>query len=358
MSKTKRHIKIFDQSRNEVIQCYLRMGLIAIVLLAFAVLEVMGRPIDNRQAYFLVFGYLVWVICYYILVKTKPQACAAGRILIIMLADILATAFVMYLAGPLSALFVPLFLWYIIGYGMRFGLFFALVATMATVASWIGLTVLSPYWRAHPYNAGGWLIAFVLIPSYYFLLVKRLHLSLRELNIALQKTEKLACRDTLTQLANRNHFNQQAENLLSQFEKVAILLIDLDGFKSINDLYGHNIGDQVLVAVAKSLKECCGSNRIVGRLGGDEFIIALTYNSVDEIMMLAERSLSDIAGTTANHGKITASIGICCCPQDAQDLSHAKSLADSAMYTAKKQGKNRYCFYADEAVGNVSAVVM
>jgi diguanylate cyclase (GGDEF)-like protein len=153
------------------------------------------------------------------------------------------------------------------------------------------------------------------------------------------------------------HFNTLAETLLKQQAEVAIMLMALDGFKSVNDLYGHNIGDKVLVEVAKTLKDYCGSGCIVGRLSGDEFIIATADSSPEVICQLADRLLTAVAKTTADYGNITANIGICCRSNDAQDLSHAKSLADTAMYTAKRLGKGRYHFYSEDCVQKIATAV-
>jgi diguanylate cyclase (GGDEF)-like protein len=336
-----------ERIHNEVIQSYLRICLISLTLLVFLLQNFFGTPVNNPQAYILILGYLIWVLVYLGWIKIRPQLFATQRVMFIMLCDIMGTAFAMYLTGELSSLFVAVFLWYIIGYGMRFGLEYAVVATGVTVVSWLLLMFFSSYWSAHLYQSFGWLLAIVIIPTYYFVLVKRLHASLRKLNISLAKTEKIASQDNLTGLANRNHFNILTENLLQQERSFAIFLLDLDNFKGVNDKYGHNAGDQLLMDIAKTLKDCCGANCIVGRLGGDEFIIASTETTQNKVCELADRILKNVAEVSSEHGQITASIGVCLCPDDAQDMSLAKSCADAAMYLAKKQGKNRYCFYSN-----------
>lgn len=341
--------RIHNLYRNELTQCYLRICFIIVVLLSFLAMDFFGKPIENKLAYGPVIGYLLWIFCYYVLIRLKPQFFQTTRISLMMLWDISATALTMYLVGPFSAVFVAVFLWYIIGFGMRFGLSFAVAGTVATTVAWISLALTSPYWKSQPYNVIGWQIAFIIIPIYYFLLVKRLHISLQELNIALLKTEKIANRDHLTRLSNRNHFNIQAENLLKQNQEMALFLIDLDGFKSVNDIHGHEAGDKLLVTIANTLKNCCDTNCILGRLGGDEFIIATTDTSPGEVRRLADQILYEVAEASSVFGKITASIGICFCPGDASDLSYGKSLADTAMYSAKKLGKNRYCFSSKDS---------
>lgn len=336
-----------ERIHNEVIQSYLRICLISFTLVVFLLQNFFGKPLNNPAAYRFILGYLIWVLFYFGWIKIRPQLFATQRVMLIMLGDIIATAFAMYLTGELSTLFVAVFLWYIIGYGMRFGLEYAVVATGVTAVSWLLLMFFSPYWSSHLYQSFGWLLAIVIIPAYYFVLVKRLHASLRELNISLAKTEKIASQDNLTRLANRNHFNILTENLLKQARSLAIFLLDLDNFKSVNDKYGHNAGDQLLMDIAKTLTDCCGENCIVGRLGGDEFIIASTEITQDKVCRLADSILKRVAEVSSEYGQITASIGVCLCPDEAQNMSLAKSCADSAMYLAKKQGKNRYCLSSD-----------
>ena len=127
--------------------------------------------------------------------------------------------------------------------------------------------------------------------------------------------------------------------------------MDLDGFKRVNDQYGHKVGDDVLKMVAKALTDCCGSDCIAGRLGGDEFIVATINCSDAELNQLAGSILTAVARMTCAYGNITASIGISRYPQEARDFSHAKALADKAMYAAKKAGKNMYLFYPEIPLG-------
>lgn len=340
---------ILDHNRNEIIQSYFRFALIVLGITAFLLMELSGTPIENRNAYGVLFGYLLWILAYYLLVRCRPEAFLRWRVLIIMITDIGATAMAMYYVGRLSAVFVAVFLWYIIGYGMRFGLTYAVVGAVATSIAWISLTLTSAYWQEHAYLAIGWQVAFIIIPLYYFLLVKRLHISILNLNRALLKTERLANYDHLTQIPNRHYFNSQAEALLKKSQRIALFMIDLDEFKQINDTYGHNVGDQLLVKVARALEASCDNNCILGRLGGDEFIIATSNCELGTIHNRAETILQKITSATAEYGDISASIGICLCPDDAPDLSFGKSLADTAMYCSKKRGKNRYCLYSSMA---------
>lgn len=342
--------RVQDHTRNEAIQCYIRFGAIFIAYLVAALFEPYPFSHDIVSALIYISLYLGTIIFYLLWIKRKPKQFMQQRILIFMFSDILVTSVALHLAGSLSAVFVGFYLWYIIGFGMRFGVRYALIGTILTIIAWTLVFFTSEYWYNHPHQAIGWMLTFISLPLYYFLLVKRLHTTLNQLNTSLEKTEKLANHDSLTGLYNRFYFAKQADEILSNGQQLAIFMLDLDGFKLINDDYGHDTGDQLLICIAKVLRKSCIGKGLVGRLGGDEFIIATVEMDRHQVMSLAEKILSDVATASNEYGQVTASIGICFCPGDAVDLSRAKSCADTAMYTAKKQGKNRYHFYQQQTL--------
>lgn len=203
--------QISDQIRNETMQSYIRIGVITLVFLFFFIQKMINPTIDTEPTSKCALSYLIVIIIHFFWLRFKPQTFINERIMLLMLGDILATALAMFYAGPLSALFVGFFLWYIIGFGMRFGVKYAIVGSLITILAWALLYLYSPYWNEHPYHSLGWLAAFLILPFYYFMLVKRLHTTLKELNVALLKSERLACRDSLTGLANRYHFYSQSQ---------------------------------------------------------------------------------------------------------------------------------------------------
>ena len=126
----------------------------------------------------------------------------------------------------------------------------------------------------------------------------------------------------------------------------ALLFIDLDGFKSINDKYGHNTGDLLLVEVSKKMKSCIREIDTIARMGGDEFVILLSeIASHDEPSIIAERIIDMItkpfhlSGHTCHIG---VSIGISLYPQHSTEMDELLALADKAMYEVKSSGKNNY----------------
>jgi diguanylate cyclase (GGDEF)-like protein/PAS domain S-box-containing protein len=162
----------------------------------------------------------------------------------------------------------------------------------------------------------------------------------------------LATHDALTDLPNRSLFNARYSQAIKYAHKagtcVALLFLDLDNFKNINDTLGHDIGDLLLVSVAKRVKSCIGSADKVARLGGDEFTIILEDTSTDKVRTTAAKICSSFAEPfeIANHDIfITTSIGISFFPSDGTDTQILIKNADMAIYHAKEKGKNTFKFY-------------
>ncbi len=169
-----------------------------------------------------------------------------------------------------------------------------------------------------------------------------------------QALTDLANSDTLTKLPNRNWLNNFLPTALrsaaTSTGRLAVLFIDLDNFKNINDTLGHDAGDELLVQATHRLKEAVRASDHVARLGGDEFVIILEHVDVEEDVARVARSvintLSKPFTLAAGMGNsINASIGISMHPQDGEDAETLLKHADIAMYAAKAAGKGRYAFY-------------
>jgi diguanylate cyclase (GGDEF)-like protein len=168
-----------------------------------------------------------------------------------------------------------------------------------------------------------------------------------------EKIRYMACHDNLTGLPNRILFKDRLDTArtlaVRNTEKLAILFIDLDGFKAVNDTLGHQAGDQLLQEVARRLQAAVRQSDTVGRVGGDEFIVLL--NGIEhggDAARVAEKILETLeqpiwlAGQSA---KVGASIGISIFPDHGDDTEKLIAFADGAMYGIKKSGKNAYAFY-------------
>lgn len=171
-----------------------------------------------------------------------------------------------------------------------------------------------------------------------------------ERKAAEDEIRRLALTDPLTDLANRNAFNTRFADALSQARRrethVALLMIDLDKFKPVNDQYGHPVGDAVLIEVANCLRTICRETDIVARLGGDEFAAILTdLNDVESAIAPAEKIIAALKKPMTVLGQtvqIGASIGIAYFPGDADSEDTLVTLADNALYAAKAAGRNTF----------------
>ncbi|QLI82849.1 EAL domain-containing protein [Chitinibacter fontanus] len=171
-----------------------------------------------------------------------------------------------------------------------------------------------------------------------------------------QKAQYLALHDSLTDLYNRNGFHDELAKALTRSSTkrrgMALLFIDLDRFKSINDTLGHDVGDQLLRIVAQRLRKHLKHDDVVARLGGDEFTVVLeNIHQLQQVSQVAERLLQAMAESYLINGQelfITGSIGISMYPNDGGVASQLMRNADLAMYRAKDLGKNAYHFYSHD----------
>jgi diguanylate cyclase (GGDEF)-like protein len=174
-----------------------------------------------------------------------------------------------------------------------------------------------------------------------------------------QELVKLATRDSLTGLLNRRAFFDTARNVLARThsagERVAVMMVDVDHFKSFNDRYGHALGDLVLQRVAKQLLATLRTKDVVARYGGEEFCVLAELPDEESARDLAERTRRAIqihAGTGIRHGvglTITASIGVALSTSGDVELSELLKRADKSLYEAKDQGRNRVVMHGEPA---------
>lgn len=183
-------------------------------------------------------------------------------------------------------------------------------------------------------------------------------------NIA--KLQHMALNDALTGLPNRVQFNEyfsrKIERARTNGYKLAIIGIDLDRFKSINDYHGHDAGDQVLRRVGSALADAVGSGEFVARIGGDEFSALKRYEKIEEVLEFTSR-IEKALRQTHNFGNTRTttggSIGIALYPGDGEDMARLITNADLAMYRAKADVQRSVCFYEnrmDEAARERSAL--
>lgn len=191
-------------------------------------------------------------------------------------------------------------------------------------------------------------------------LARAFHKLYSQLKSSSEAYQEMAETDHLTHLLNRRQFNQTLINILDRIEggkKLALLYIDLDNFKYVNDNYGHDVGDQLLVEFSERLKQqfrptdlVLGLSNSLSRLGGDEFCVLLADFEQDSVVQkAAERVVAMFAdGFTTRDGNfpVSASVGVAVYPRDGETAEELMVNADASMYLAKKAGKNQFAFYS------------
>lgn len=163
-----------------------------------------------------------------------------------------------------------------------------------------------------------------------------------------------ALHDPLTRLPNRRLLQQRIEQSLAEAEqrggRFAVMFMDLDGFKQVNDAYGHQTGDALLVAVADRTRKLLRPADMMARLGGDEFVLVVPIENDEDVATLASRIIQTVGcePLLPRHDlQVTASIGIAICPDHAASERQLMAFADAAMYQAKEAGRNAYVLFAD-----------
>lgn len=181
---------------------------------------------------------------------------------------------------------------------------------------------------------------------------------LRNYRAKSQETESrfkaIAYHDALTGLPNRNnfliHLRQSIEKSVHGRFYGAMIFVDVDKFKSVNDTYGHAVGDGVLIEFGKRLVELVGNKNAVCRYGGDEFLIFLTGHSEENTLALADalvRRMREPFKIAGHEFELSASLGVAFMPKDASTIDELLEKADAALYVSKRNGRNQFTVYID-----------
>lgn len=208
-------------------------------------------------------------------------------------------------------------------------------------------------------------IVFIQAPMYFFAMATaafRLKTMLVTSMLAERENDHRARHDSLTGLSNRhglvNAANAKLAAARDSGRSLSLLFVDLDGFKAVNDTYGHAAGDTLLKLVAERLRQMLQADDIAARIGGDEFVMLVDDRDEAETLALAEQLIADVSSSYDLGGGATAhiglSIGIAMAPEHGESFEMLLASADAALYEAKSQGKCRCCMASMTA--NVSAL--
>jgi diguanylate cyclase (GGDEF)-like protein len=178
--------------------------------------------------------------------------------------------------------------------------------------------------------------------------IDQLHLSQRKISEQNQQLNILASSDPLTGCLNRRSFFMEAELALQNAhglrQQLSLLMLDVDHFKTINDRFGHVVGDEVLIGLVDVLKRTCRAWDLIGRYGGEEFCVVVLGLAEPEVQKLAERirlAVTDVATWLPDGGRITISIGMASFGGERCAVADLVGRADEALYAAKTTGRNR-----------------
>ncbi len=330
---------------HEKVQIGIRVAILSMVSIVLPAIGITSLQIEDvRISLFVITGGLFLLNgIYFTYILRYPFRFQRTRILLFAVLDVLATVLVMAYVGDISAYFAWLLLWYVVGYGVRYDALIGYSIYITVLLSWLYLSVSIPYWVEHPAWAAGWFFAYMILPLYYFKLVDALKEKIEELHLIAKENVYKAEHDPLTELPNRFSFSLELQRYMKRQKPFALLFIDLDGFKNINDTYGHDVGDKVLVEVTKRMRE---QNVYVARLGGDEFAAIVPFEEEEDVCAVAQSIIDSIRSQWNNPTlRLSASIGISLFPKDAKKEFQLKKMADQAMYRAKIEGKGRFMFY-------------
>ena len=337
------------QQRTEYAQAIARLAIVAALLLYLIVRSSLA-PDDPawRLATTIVTGYLATAALVYLSIRLWPAPSPLRRGFSIPL-DLGALSAFLYLLGADGAFAYPLYLWIIVGNGLRFGVRYLFYALGVGLVGFVAAMSLSPYWQNHPTLAVGLLAGLIVLPLFYATLLRELEHANRQLARQVEETAHAATHDGLTGLANRallqDRLTQAVEHARRRRTRVAVMFIDLDAFKEINDSLGHHAGDDLLRQVAQRLTEQLRRADTVARYGGDEFVVLFDNLQNDaDATAATERLVSVfdapfvIAGVSR---RVTGSVGMALFPFDGADGDALLRNADRAMYHAKELGRNR-----------------
>jgi diguanylate cyclase (GGDEF)-like protein len=192
----------------------------------------------------------------------------------------------------------------------------------------------------------------IIQEPFYPGLIKRRLKNLTHMNAQKTETEKLkieASTDPLTQLLNRRALEHRASQILGDSKGLlALCLMDIDNFKTFNDVYGHSVGDEVLAAVSRRLLAHIRRQDVIGRVGGDEFVILLRNIRSPQDAKEKMEAICTLFMEEAGEQRVSSSVGIALFPADGTEYRTLFDKADKALYQAKNMGKNRCVIYEEK----------
>jgi len=344
-------VDLFKRLKNrpdsEHQQALLRV-IITCLALGYAVAIYAGvQEISILHGVWFITGFFIIAFAILMMIFIHPEASPVRRS-IGMILDFTGVSILVHLLGQTGLVFIFIYLWIIVGNGLRYGKRSLFESLFLGVFFYLLMVANTPYWRNDTYLVLGYLFCMILVPLYFYSMLKKLNTSNAELANLADKLQIMAMHDSLTGLPNRALFQESLEHALSmaqrRHERLAVLFIDLDGFKKINDTHGHQSGDVVLKTVASRLLALVRKSDLVARFAGDEFMVLLNNANQKKVNIVAHKLISEISASIVIADRtleVTASIGIAVYPESGTTAAQIMAKADTAMYHCKQEGKNR-----------------
>lgn len=333
------------QRHPEKEQAVLRISLGTVVLLAYLAVAWIDRLAGVYPTVEMIAVYVTYGLATYIAVSVGPIR-SPLRLTVTTVADQAILMAILAVGGQAALPTLWASFWFLVGAGCRYGKRMLGLSCAVALAGLAGLMCAQPWWRANAAVGASVALCVAATSVYLAVLVHRL--------------EQQAVTDPLTGLSNRVKLEQAVNRTLADRDaevgQTALLLVDLDGFKEVNDTYGHAVGDALLQRFASDLSRGVRRGDTLARLGGDEFVVLArqVYGKAGALKIAdgIHAVLSNLQTIDGHRIAVSASIGICMladgAPAVVADARTLMRLADRAMYRAKANGKGRTAF-ADSA---------
>ncbi|MEA1953147.1 MAG: diguanylate cyclase [Campylobacterota bacterium] len=302
-------------------------------------------------------GTLLISMGHYLFILRKSTTFVIVRKILLILLDLAVVTFFIAIFEENGLFLLPLYLIIVMQNGLSFGIGYFYTSIILASISWILLLFYSSYWGEEHDIIATFAMTTFLIPLFYLKFIDKVHEKNDELSEILTTTEHDANHDALTGLANRKMYKEVMDATLKQKEFFSLLFIDLNKFKAINDTYGHDVGDEVLIEVSKRLQNNMSSEDFLARLGGDEFVIISRRKKIFLPKFLKKLEDTVIGDHTVNEVTvlIELSMGVSVYPDDIRGLTPnsggvemmLSKYADDAMYIAKKTPNTYHMLYSD-----------
>lgn len=297
--------------------------------------------------------YALFAISWAILGRVHPKPTRWKRGCAILM-DHLALTYIASFGG-IFATYVGFLFLTTVGWGLRFGRHYLFLATGIAILGMLWNLAATPFWQEHVLFGATIIFGLAASALNAATLLGRIARGNRDLAGKMEEIEKVAWQDQLTRLPNRLYFHERLSQVLASAErnkrKVALLLFDIDGFKTVNDTLGHEAGDRLLKEIAERVGSRTRQADTFARIGGDEFVVLMELQRDEsDAIPVAEAVMSAVGEIDMfdAHGlRVGASIGISCSDLGSERERIADEMlikADHAMYDAKRAGKGRYQF--------------